>query len=119
MKEPRTIVKAYSEQIFEYYMLSPLVMKCAEEGDPVCLEIIQKAAFHLMELLETLKKKFKTNQVKVALLGGIIEANTILAKMLEDSIAVHPNFKRIEAKGSALDGAMLSGNKLFLKWTNF
>ncbi len=112
LKEPRTIVKAYSDRVFEYYMLSPLVMKCAEEGDPVCLEIIQKAAFHLMELLETLKKKFKTNQVKVALLGGIIEANTILAKMLEDSIAVHPNFKRIEAKGSALDGAIAIGKQI-------
>ncbi len=112
IKEPRTIVKAYSDRVFEYYMLSPLVMKCAEEGDPVCLEIIQKAAFHLMELLETLQKKYKTQQVKVALLGGIIEADTILAKMLEDNIAINPKFKRIDAKRSALDGAIAIGKRL-------
>ena len=112
LKEPRTIVKAYSDRVFEYYMLSPLVMSCAEEGDPVCLEIIQRSAFHLMELLETLQKKYKTQQVKVALLGGIIDASTLLAKMLEDNIATHQKLKRIDAKGSALNGAIAIGKRL-------
>lgn len=112
LKQPRTIVKAYSEAAFVYQSLTPVVMQCAEEGDQVCLEIIERAAFHLMELLEAIRKEYKTKTIPVALMGGIIDAETLLAKMLYERIDKHKVFKRVDPKGSALHGAINIGDKL-------
>lgn len=109
---PRTIVKAYAERSFEYHMLTPSVMQCAEQGDPVCLEIIHRSAFHLMELLEALQKNYKNQNINVALMGGIIDADTLLSKMLEERIDIHPTMKRIKPKSTALEGAIAMGRQL-------
>ena len=112
LQQPRTIVKAYSERTFEYHMLTPIVMRCAEEGYVVCLDIIQRSAIHLMELLETLRKHYKVHSVPVALMGGIIDADTLLSKMLCDAIFANPNLNLVTPKHSALDGAITLGRKL-------
>jgi len=112
LENPRSIVKAYAESSFQYHMLTPLVMQCAEENDKVCLEIINRSAFHLMEILEALTKEDTHKSVNVALMGGIIENNTLLAKLLFERIANHKKFNRIEPIGSALDGAKTIGMRL-------
>ncbi len=112
MDRPRTIVKAYQDRAFEYHNLTPAVMECAVNGDQVCLEIITRAANHLLELPVALSKYFKTKTIKVALMGGIIEANTLLAQMLKDRINEHGKFEIIEPSGSALDGAISIGRRL-------
>jgi N-acetylglucosamine kinase-like BadF-type ATPase len=112
IKQPRTIVKAYAERSFEYQMLTPIVMKAAEKGDKVCLDIIQRSALHLMELLQAMKKHYKTKKVNVALMGGIIDADTLLAKLLDKEIAKDKVLTRIKPKGSAIDGAIAMGLKL-------
>lgn len=113
IKEPRTIVKAYAERAFEYQMLTPLVMKCAVEGDAVCLDIIQRSAKHLAELPEALLKYYpKTKKVKVALMGGIIDADTLLAGLLKEEIKKNKRLTAIEPKGTALDGAISIGHNL-------
>lgn len=113
IKQPRTIVKAYAEGAFQYHMLTPPVMECAEAGDAVCLEIVERSAFHLMELLEALKSQYPSKkQIPVALMGGIIEADTLLAKKLFDRIDSHKRYKRVEPKGTALNGAIAIGQRL-------
>ncbi len=111
MERPRTIVKAYSERTFEYHMLTPYVMKCAVDKDEVCLEIINRACFHLMELLEVLQNQYKTQTVPVALMGGIIENNTLLAELLFNRLDGHKKLKRVNPMGSALDGSISIGMK--------
>jgi N-acetylglucosamine kinase-like BadF-type ATPase len=105
LKEPRTIVKAYAERAFEYHMLSPMVMKCAEKNDKVCLDIINRASKHLLEHLIAMKKYFKTKSINVALMGGIIDADTLLAKKLKAEIKKKKIYKLVDANGSALAGA--------------
>jgi len=112
LKNPRTIVKAYAERNFEYQMLTPTVMKCAEDGDKKCLDIIDRAAFHLTELLEALLKQFSIQQVPVALMGGIIEADTLLARMLIERVKSHPRIKYTQPKGNAIEGAIRMGEAL-------
>ncbi|MBI5326011.1 MAG: hypothetical protein HZB41_12195 [Ignavibacteriae bacterium] len=112
IKQPRTIVKAYADRSFEYQMLTPVVMQCAEKGDDVCIDILQRASLHLIELLHALKKHYKSKVINVALMGGIIENNTMLEKMLDKEIKKHKIFKRVEPKGTALEGAMSLGLKL-------
>lgn len=115
IKEPRTIVKAYAERAFEYHLLTPTVMKCAAEGDDVCLSIIHRAADHLMELLDTLIKNYDKKPVEVACMGGIIDAKTLLFKLLEEKIKKNKSLKMITPRGNALDGALSMGVRLILE----
>jgi glucosamine kinase len=110
--EPRTIVKAYSEGAFQYQMLTPSVMKCAEDGDEVCYDIIKRSATHLAELPQALAKYYKKTPITVALMGGIIDADTLLAKMLIEEINSDGRFKITQPKGNAIDGAISMGMKL-------
>jgi N-acetylglucosamine kinase-like BadF-type ATPase len=112
INEPRTIVKAYAERTFEYHMLTPMIMKCATEGDEVAVGIIDHAAFHLMELFDALMPNFSNKPVQVTLMGGIIDAKTMLAKKLDDAIKKNKNLKLVKSKGTALDGAIAIGKRL-------
>lgn len=109
IKQPRTIVKAYLERAFQYQMLTPYVMKCAQEGDKVCLNIIKESATHLVELPQTLLKNYEGERVDVALMGGIIENDTLLAQMLIEKVENTENLNNVEPKGSALHGAINMG----------
>lgn len=112
INEPRTIVKAYSERAFEYHMLTPSVMQAAADGDEICMEIIKRSATHLLELPVTLQKQFKQQSVPVALMGGIIDANTILADMLKEQISNASGLKLIQPKGGAIAGALRMGERM-------
>jgi len=112
IEEPRTIVKAYAEGAFQYQMLTPSVMKCAAEGDEVCKDIIERSANHLVELPITLAKHYGSKKVPIALMGGIIEADTLLTKLLKEKILSNPKFELVEPKGSAIEGAFSVGIKL-------
>jgi N-acetylglucosamine kinase-like BadF-type ATPase len=109
LENPRTIVKAYNEGAFEYQMLTPSVMLCAEENDEICLNIINRSARHLAELPNALLKHFKTKMVEVALMGGIIEADTLLANLLIEEIYKNAKIKLVQPQGSAIDGAIAIG----------
>ncbi len=112
LKNPRTIVKAYNDGSFEYHNLTPAVMECAVEGDDVCLNIIKRSAKHLLELPVALLPSYKGKRVKVALMGGIIDAGTLLAGLLKDEINAHPDLELVEPKGTALEGAINIGVRL-------
>lgn len=109
---PRTIVRAYAEKTFEYQMLTPTVMRCAELGDEVCLDIIERSAIHLMELLNALYPAFSQKSVPVALLGGIVESKSLLGRMLDELLEKDARFRRIAPKGTPLDGAILIGKRI-------
>ncbi|MGQ9818955.1 MAG: N-acetylglucosamine kinase [Candidatus Kapaibacteriales bacterium] len=112
INNPRTIVRAYAEKTFEYQMLTPTVMRCAELGDEVCLDIIQRSTIHLLELLNALYPAFNQKNVPVALLGGIVESKSLLGRMLEELIDKDSRFRRIVPKGTPLDGAILIGKRI-------
>lgn len=75
LNQPRTIVKAYNDGAFQYHSLTPTVMRSAEEGDEVCLNIIKRSSKYLLELPQALSKYFEGATAKVALMGGIIDAD--------------------------------------------
>jgi N-acetylglucosamine kinase-like BadF-type ATPase len=112
INNPRTIVKAYAERTFEYQMLTPTVMRCAELGDEVCMDIINRSSLHLVELLNALFPYFKSKQVDVALLGGIVESKSLLGRMLESEIRKDKRYRIVKPLGTPLDGAILIGNRI-------
>ncbi|MBX3042349.1 MAG: hypothetical protein KIT33_00150 [Candidatus Kapabacteria bacterium] len=112
LEEPRTIVKAYAERAFEYQNLTPYVMECAENGDEVCMKIINSASVHLSELPAAIINNYKDKKSDVALMGGIIDADTLLKKILEKEIAKNKNLNLVKPKGTALDGAITIGFRM-------
>lgn len=112
INNPRTIVRAYMERTFEYQMLTPTVMRCAELGDEICLDIIERSANHLVELLYALFPYFNSKSVSVALLGGIVESKSLLGRKLEVLIDKDKRFNRVAPKGTPLNGAILIGKRV-------
>ncbi len=111
LEKPRTIVRAYNEGAFKYHMFTPYVMRCAENGDEVAKEIIDRSAQHLIELPQALKPHFK-KKTPVALMGGIIDNDTLLSKLLIKKIKKDKGLNLVEAKGTALNGTHSIGVKL-------
>ena len=105
INEPRTIVSSYNDKLFEYQNITPLVMECALEGDKVCKDIITRASKHLAELPFSLIKNFKTNKVDVALMGGIIDNDTLLCNMLKDELNKNERINLVAPIGDAIIGA--------------
>lgn len=112
--QPRTFVAAYNERMFDYPSVVPMVFACADQGDQVCLDIINKAADHLLQMLNVLYDKYYTGEktVSVACVGGIMESDTLLAKIVAERLEQHPHLRKIALKGTPLDGAISLARKL-------
>jgi N-acetylglucosamine kinase-like BadF-type ATPase len=112
LEQPRTIVAAYNERLFDYPVLTPLVMACAEEGDAVCHSILVRAADHLVELLLPLRRHFRRRPIPLALLGGMLENHTLLAQLFRERLAQIPDYRLQLPHGTALDGALAMARRL-------
>lgn len=113
LKNPRTIVKSYADGSFVYSELSPIVMELAEKGDELALDIINRAANHLVELPLTLAKHFKSKKIKVALMGGIIHNNTLLSQKIFEQLKKDKRFDvHIASDDVATWGAISLGLKM-------
>jgi N-acetylglucosamine kinase-like BadF-type ATPase len=113
---PRTFVAAYNERAFDYSTVTPFVMECATNGDAVCLEIIDRAREHLIANVTTLyKKHFKGKKTAVACVGGIMEADTILAQKVKNGLSKQDGLKVVEPKAVPLFGAVNMARELLAK----
>jgi glucosamine kinase len=112
-EKPRTIVSAYIEGAFEYAALTPYVMECATNGDTVCMDIIHRAVEHLLETPNALAQHFNASTpIKLALMGGIMENDTLLRKLFLEKISNDQRFQIVQPVLSALDGAVNLGVNL-------
>ncbi len=113
-ERPRTIVSAYSERMFEYQSLTPMVMKCAEDGDDVCYSIIETSAQHLVDGILAIRRQFKkTNEkIELACMGGMLENDTLLSRLLYKKLESEKSINVVTPYGSALDGAVSLAFKL-------
>lgn len=106
--EPRSLVAAFYEREFDYQTLAPLVLESAEEGDAVALDIVSRGTLHLLEMIKVLRERYFSDQETVLLsfLGGIADADTILARQLKESLPQIPGIVYQNPAGTALDGAV-------------
>jgi glucosamine kinase len=110
---PRSFVAAFNERAFDYSTVTPFVMECAVNGDEVCVNIIERACHHLMENVMTLHNKhFKGKNVSVACVGGIMEADTMLARLVKGGLAEQDGIKVVEPKAVPLFGAVRMAREL-------
>ena len=111
---PRTIVSAYSERIFEYHSLTPMVMECAVDGDEVCYAIIETSAQHLVDGILAIRRQFgkAKEKIELACMGGMIENDTLLSRLLYQKLEKEKNINVVKPYGSALEGALSLAFKL-------
>jgi N-acetylglucosamine kinase-like BadF-type ATPase len=107
-EQPRTLVTAFNERAFDYQAVTPLVMQCALEGDEVCKEIIERSCRHLLEMVDTIYQRYfkDVKKLPIACVGGIMEADTMLAQMVTDGLNKHAHLKVQKPKGLPLEGAV-------------
>jgi glucosamine kinase len=116
-EQPRTLVTAFNERTFDYQAVTPLVMQCAAEGDTVCNEIIERSCRHLLEMVSTLQQRYFKNAKKlpIACVGGIMEADTMLARMVKEGLAAQSSLKVVEPKALPLEGAVRLAREMLLQ----
>lgn len=112
--KPRTIVSAYAERIFEYHTLTPMVMKCAENGDAICYDIIDRSAKHLVDNIMSVRRKYINSKdiIEVACMGGMLENDTLLLRLLNTYLQEVQSISVVRPVGTALEGALRLGHKL-------
>lgn len=79
------INKVYKENI-DFASIAPLVIKCAEEGDESCREILRKEAEELVLHIRAIKDKIKVRTVYISFLGGLLTADNYYSKLLRKII---------------------------------
>ncbi|MBN8572284.1 MAG: hypothetical protein J0M05_00080 [Candidatus Kapabacteria bacterium] len=104
---PRTLVAALNEKKFEYHDFTKMAMESAENGDEVAYSILERASQHLTESIKTLHKKLGTKTSDVCLMGGMLENETILLRLLKKNLDSKSGIKIKKPIGNALDGALL------------
>lgn len=113
-RQPRTIVAAYNEKMFDYPSVAPFVMECAQHDDEVCLDIIRRGTAHLMEMVTVLRNQHfgAMDVVEIACVGGIMESDTIVARQMTQALGEAKGVRKIKPVASPLLGAVSLGKKL-------
>ena len=110
------IIRKIFHEKFEIQKIAPVVIKCAEKGDKVSLEIINEAVDGLLYHIKTfLKISRRKKPIDLVFIGGIIENENVLSKKLKKEI--NKNFKEkvnvLKKKHSSAFGAALIAKKMF------
>ena len=100
---PRTILKDMIERVFnitdsssmitEVYKnkfdvasVAPLVMKAAEQGDEVCVNILNSEIEELIEHVNTMKVKLNESVLKISLIGGTITTENYYSNLFKKKV---------------------------------
>jgi N-acetylglucosamine kinase-like BadF-type ATPase len=66
--------------------VAPLVIEAAERGDLVCSSIAEEECEELISHILAMGKKLNVQELKLALIGGIIASNNFFSKLLRNKI---------------------------------
>lgn len=88
--------------------LSRLVEQAARDGDAVALDILRENARKLSQLVAAVAARLKLGTTKVAMLGGMLENDTLLRKFFrEEMAAAHPEIGCVAPLHDAAAGAVM------------
>jgi len=112
LKDHATIIESIYRKNFDIASVAPLVLRGAENKDPVCLAIIEEAALALCGYVSVLAQKIggrgKGGEIPLVLIGGLIAHDSVLAKAVSKYIT--ENIRRVaivEPAGTPAQGAAL------------
>jgi len=104
---------------FDIQKITPVVLDLASEKSKVCIEIIETAVsdliYHIKTYIDFVKPE---RELKIALIGSLIENENILSQKLKKEILKLKKVKTVEKKHSPAYGAYLlisGGSNLLIK----
>lgn len=86
--QEQLISKVYSEE-FDIQKIAPLVINTAEEGDELCLEIIDKQTDELILHILAMFNKLKEDKMKIVFIGGTIDNENRYSNLLKEKIQLY------------------------------
>jgi N-acetylglucosamine kinase-like BadF-type ATPase len=102
------IASVYQER-FDLATVAPLVLSAAEEGDQAAVHILGLAAHQLAATLAAIVARMQgVGPVGVVFVGGLIDHDTLYAKILQDAIGTHvPGAEIVPALYPPVKGAVI------------
>ena len=101
------LAAVYHEKV-EPSTLAPLVMELASENDPVCLEILHRAAAALADQAAAVSAQVEAEEIVVATCGGLIERPTVYREVLAAELCARDRRFAVRMPARpAVDGAVL------------
>jgi N-acetylglucosamine kinase-like BadF-type ATPase len=93
--------------------IARLVVRYAENGDPVATAIVREAATNLYDLLEAALRKAgaERRELPLALVGGLVEEKNALRAMLESRVASESSLRIVATREPVL-GALAFAHRL-------
>lgn len=93
--------------------LSRIVEQAAREGDDVAQEIIRENAAKMVLLVGAVAKRLHLGATEVAMLGGMLENDTLLrAAFRKEMAAAHPEITCVAPRHDAATGAVMMAKNL-------
>ena len=90
--------------------LAPLVFEAAKANDPIAISIIDKNAFAVAQVINTLQKGFDSQSVPVAICGGLGKHRDILEELISKHLTCPTDIKFVT--DPTVNGAILKAQKL-------
>ncbi len=82
--DSKELILAVYKNNFDIPTVAPLVIEAAEDGDPLCEEIIQTEVDELLLHIESMKKLIGEDELKVSLIGGTITTDNFYARLFKE-----------------------------------
>ena len=106
------INKVYKEKL-DVASVARIVIKAAEEGDPIAEDILAEEADELVLHIRSLLNKINSNNLNVAFSGSLIDNKNYYSDLLKRKIkSTLPNIKVIQPAFPPLGGAILFAKRL-------
>ena len=106
------INKVYKEKL-DVASVARIVIKAAEEGDPIAEDILDEEADELVLHIRSLLNKINTKNLNVAFSGSLIDNKNYYSDLLKRKIkSTLPNIKVIQPAFPPLGGAILFAKRL-------
>ena len=68
-------------------LLNLTVLDCACNGDPMALEILDQESRELVIMISTIMRQMKVKPLRLALLGGLMEHDTLYRRIVQDKLS--------------------------------
>lgn len=111
--DPQLLITAVYKNNFDIASVTPLVVKAAEEGDEVCLRIIEEQSDELIAHILAMQECLGEKELRLCLIGSTITTDNFYASSFKAKIAAKcPMVKLQEANYQPAIGAVLMAMNL-------
>lgn len=84
--DPSQLITQIYKKNFDIASVAPLVIKAAENGDEVCINILDHQSDELIDHIAAMQKMLKEQKLNLSLIGSTIATNNIYSRMFKEKV---------------------------------